>query len=1001
MKNKTIVFISLLIILALIINYFYKNSIISNKDNTIMDSISSIDIAKNKCAELGGTEFDKLIYTKEAIQICKRAIEKEPKNYKNYLYLGRLYDSNENYKEAYKNYNIAAINGNARAQHNLGVLYENGSGAQEDNNKALEWYLKAAGQNFYLSYNNIAELYVNEEWVNYNPKKGFEWAKKAAPLSSSGTYVLANFYYLGLGTQVNIPKAIGLLEIARDKKNRDAIHDLGWHYEGKEDYQKAFKYYLEGAKLGYAWSQNNLGLMYYEGKGVEINYFESFKWYNEAAKQGMVLPLFNIGLMYDEGKGVPQNSSKAVEYFKKAIKNKIDVYDPYEALHWAYIEGNGVEKNINKAYKILIECVEKFNNPNCMNLIGYMHNSSYVFDKQDIKEALKWFTRAANLQDSTAMYNIGQLYYNDSGVEQNLDKAFEWFKKAAELNDIDAMDYIAYMYMNNIGVKPNQKNYSIGFKWLTKAAEAGHSISQFELGRILYIDKNNLKDATKWLLKSYNQRFKEAAGLLGWLNYELLNYNEALFYTKEGNYLDDGIAISNLGTLYEDGYSLEKNNDKAYELQISAAAYNEPIALYKLAQMHFLGKAPDSNNKEALKFIEAAINLTEINYEVEDHLFLDLRDLVIINYNNKDYNKITENLYNNVNNGYSGAMFHLCKFYENKESGRDIKNAYKWCYTYHKYLNYIDVEDSWRILIPTKNRLIATIERKDKILIEKEADLWFEKWLVDTKEFRENKTYLALNNLEKINILKNSANNVSAKSFNFGKYYALVIGNNDYEYEEYSDLKTPIVDAKEVAAVLKEDYGFNVILKTNATENDIYAALKNLNSLANENDNILIYYAGHGIDMPDREESFWLPVDATDNESAWISNYSIARQTRSFKAKHVIVIADSCFSGRLLRNIKTLDYTSEDIRRSLNSKVRLALTSGGVEPVLDGGGGKHSVFAKYFIKALKDNQGIQYSRKIYEELRKNIIINADQDPKYAHIPNTGSESPANFIFVRQ
>ena len=75
----------------------------------------------------------------------------------------------------------------------------------------------------------------------------------------------------------------------------------------------------------------------------------------------------------------------------------------------------------------------------------------------------------------------------------------------------------------------------------------------------------------------------------------------------------------------------------------------------------------------------------------------------------------------------------------------------------------------------------------------------------------------------------------------FGDYHALVIGNKSYEH--LPSLKTAVDDARAVAAILREDYGFKVKLMTNAPRKDIIDVLDEFVETLRERDNLLIYYA--------------------------------------------------------------------------------------------------------------------------------------------------------------
>ena len=235
----------------------------------------------------------------------------------------------------------------------------------------------------------------------------------------------------------------------------------------------------------------------------------------------------------------------------------------------------------------------------------------------------------------------------------------------------------------------------------------------------------------------------------------------------------------------------------------------------------------------------------------------------------------------------------------------------------------------------------------------------------------------------------------------FGNFHALVIGNNDYQH--LSDLKMAVSDAEAVAAMLIEVYGFNVETLIDATHYDIISALAHKRAQLTEKDNLLIYYAGHGSLDVGSDEGYWLPVDAEpDNPVNWISNNNITGQLRAMRAKHVMVVADSCYSGKLTRNVeaqlKTGSERSAWLERMASRRSRTALTSGGLEPVLDAGGGQYSVFAKAFLETLRDNTRVLDGQSLFDAIKRPIVVNADQTPEYADVRKAGHDG-GDFIFV--
>lgn len=238
-------------------------------------------------------------------------------------------------------------------------------------------------------------------------------------------------------------------------------------------------------------------------------------------------------------------------------------------------------------------------------------------------------------------------------------------------------------------------------------------------------------------------------------------------------------------------------------------------------------------------------------------------------------------------------------------------------------------------------------------------------------------------------------------AIDFGRYHALVIGND--AYRELPRLKCAANDAATVGRVLAEDYGYAVTVKRDATRAEIVLALDDLRRSLTRKDNLLIYYAGHGWLDKDADEGYWLPVDAArENSLNWISSSQITAAIKAMDAKHVLIVADSCYAGKLARDVRGLGvkklhgYYKSIVKR----RVRSVLCSGGLEPVTDSGGsGDHSVFAAAFIEALKNNEIIIDGTALFSRLRRPVMLNADQTPEYSDIRKAGHES-GDFVFVR-
>jgi len=204
-------------------------------------------------------------------------------------------------------------------------------------------------------------------------------------------------------------------------------------------------------------------------------------------------------------------------------------------------------------------------------------------------------------------------------------------------------------------------------------------------------------------------------------------------------------------------------------------------------------------------------------------------------------------------------------------------------------------------------------------------------------------------------------------NLDYGDYYALVIGNNKYDH--LRNLRTAVNDARAVSTLLEDGYGFNVKLLENATRSDILNSITELRGKVGRKDNVLIYYAGHGVEDKAADEGFWIPTDANlEEQDNWLSTDRVRKQIKAMPAKHVMVV----------------------------------LTSGGLEPVMDGGGasGDHSVFADAFLRILQENESVLDGHKFFTSLRNRVMMNSEQTPEYGDIRKAGHDG-GDFLFVRQ
>ena len=177
-------------------------------------------------------------------------------------------------------------------------------------------------------------------------------------------------------------------------------------------------------------------------------------------------------------------------------------------------------------------------------------------------------------------------------------------------------------------------------------------------------------------------------------------------------------------------------------------------------------------------------------------------------------------------------------------------------------------------------------------------------------------------------------------------------------------------------------------------------------------DNLLVYYAGHGELDKSSGKGYWLPTDAdVERKNRWIGNDAITSIIDSMSAKHVMVVADSCYSGTLTQSsvakvVKGADaFLKHKWTKAMSqARVRTVLSSGGVKPVIDStSGSTHSLFAARFLDVLRGNNTVLEGYELFYQIQKDVsdaafALDTHQIPQYAPIQHAGHQA-GEFFFV--
>lgn len=231
-----------------------------------------------------------------------------------------------------------------------------------------------------------------------------------------------------------------------------------------------------------------------------------------------------------------------------------------------------------------------------------------------------------------------------------------------------------------------------------------------------------------------------------------------------------------------------------------------------------------------------------------------------------------------------------------------------------------------------------------------------------------------------------------------GRYYALIIGINLYDDLNINDLDKPIDDATALYNVLLEKYTFDsnrITFLKDPSRSELIVALDKLGKILSSDDNLLIFYAGHGHWDEKGNIGYWLPSDATiDNTANWFRNSTLRDFVGSIQTRHTLLIADACFSGAIFKTRAAITEASSGIQKLYELPSRSAMTSGILQEVPD-----ESIFVQYLIKRLRENnEKFLPSESLFSSFKTAVMNNSPNVPQFGVIQNVGDEG-GDFIFI--
>ncbi|MEL6194958.1 MAG: hypothetical protein AAFR66_23075, partial [Bacteroidota bacterium] len=240
-----------------------------------------------------------------------------------------------------------------------------------------------------------------------------------------------------------------------------------------------------------------------------------------------------------------------------------------------------------------------------------------------------------------------------------------------------------------------------------------------------------------------------------------------------------------------------------------------------------------------------------------------------------------------------------------------------------------------------------------------------------------------------------------------GKNYLLAIGIDSYKDESIPNLHNAVKDTRAIVSLLQEEYEFypnqiTALYDQEADHDNILHALDDLAGQVQEEDSLVLYLAGHGHYRKERKLGYLIPADGTLKRlSTLILHSTIKSYLQPIQARHILIIADTCFSGGLMTTRSLEEDSSELAERVEAFPSRILLAAGRIEEVEDGIRGDHSPFAKSVLTYLDEKRGERFPvSDLAQHVKRTVPRNARQTPISGRMFRMGDQD-GEFVFYRK
>lgn len=256
-------------------------------------------------------------------------------------------------------------------------------------------------------------------------------------------------------------------------------HNMGGLAEAEGDYTQAEEAYRKAAELGFAESQNALGILYISNKVKAASPERAVFWYKLAAQGGNKAAMRNLAAMYRDGVGVTADSAKADEYLQMAAKAGDTT--SLTALINEYAQLDQTDRQVRQTLFDLTQAGAEAGDAALQNQLGLYYLRGFWADI-NTGEAHKWFKAAHDNGNIDGTLNLAETYLNAWGVKRDWGEAMALFKQAYAAGNAQGAYEVHSMYARGMGTRPRE---DLAREWLVNAVKANHPQATMDLGLAL------------------------------------------------------------------------------------------------------------------------------------------------------------------------------------------------------------------------------------------------------------------------------------------------------------------------------------------------------------------------------------------------------------------------------------------------------------------------------------------------------------------------------------